>query len=83
MSWVRVPAGSQNMPKYKVLKHFRWGDLELDAGQFILIEKYELPGDHKADGTSKVSVEHYPDKSTLVSTKAVEGMILLEKIEAH
>lgn len=83
MSWVRVPAGSQNMQKYKALKHFRWGDLELDAGQFILIEKYELPGDHKAGGPSKVSVEHYPDKSTLVSTKAVEEIVLLENIRTH
>lgn len=62
--------------RYKVLKHFQWGDLYLDAGRIILIEDY-------GDGMSLVSVEHYPDRKQLVGTNAIEGMELLEKIKKY
>lgn len=64
------------MTKYKVLKHFQWGTLKLEKNQIILIEA-------KDDKTSVVSVEHYPDKNQVVSSKAVESMIFLQKIERY
>lgn len=64
------------MQKYKVLKYFQWGDLTLDKGQIILVEKQN--SDH-----SLVSLEHYPNKSQLVGTSSIEGMTLLKKIEKY
>lgn len=63
------------MTKYKVIKYFQWGDLKLDKGQIIHIES-------KNDG-SLVSVAHYPEKNQFVSTKAIESMIFLKKIEEY
>ena len=74
MSWVRVPPDS-HMKKYKILKNFMWGTLSLEKGSNILIKEED-------DGLSTVSVEHYPDKSQLIGTKAVEGMTLLQRIKA-
>ncbi len=52
-----------------------WGTLSLEKGSNILIKEED-------DGLSTVSVEHYPDKSQLIGTKAVEGMTLLQRIKA-
>jgi len=66
------------MTKYKVLKYFNWGGkLEIEPGQIILVEDM-------ADGrTSQVTIEHYPEKSLLVATRAVQGMLSLEKFELY
>jgi len=79
VSWVRVPAGSQNfiiMDKYKVIQYFQWGNLKLDKGQVILAEI-------KDNGNSLITVEHYPEEIQLVSTKSIESMIFLKKIERY
>jgi len=62
--------------KYKVLKHFQWGRLKLEKDQIILITE--------SDNTnSLVSINHYPEKSQLINSKAIQGMISLKKIERY
>lgn len=61
------------MTKYKVISYFQWGDLKLDKGQILLIE-------NQSTERSLVSIEHYPEKNQIVSTKAVESMVFLQKI---
>ena len=74
MSWVRVPPDS-HMKKYQVLKYFQWGKLSLEKGNNVFITKQD-------EKLSTVSVEHYPEKSQLIGTKAIEGMTLLQRIKA-
>jgi hypothetical protein len=62
------------MTKYKVINYFQWGRLKLDKGQVILIEESDK-------NNSLVRLEHYPEKSQLVSSKAVTSMVSLNKIE--
>lgn len=64
------------MQKYKVINYFQWGNLKLDKGQILHIED-------QGEGRSMVSIEHYPDKNQLVGTSAIEGMMLLKKIEKY
>lgn len=45
----------------------------LEKGQVLEVEA-------KENTTSIVTVEHYPEKTQLVSTKSVESMVLLQKI---
>ncbi len=63
-----------NMSEYLVLQHFQWGQLILEKGQRVLVER-------TSDDHSIVSVKHYPEKSQLVGTKSIETMILLQKIK--
>lgn len=67
------------MKKYKVLKYFQWGRLKLDKGQIIVISDYHEYDDDRV----LVSVEHYPEKNQPVALGAVEGMVLLKKIEEY
>jgi hypothetical protein len=71
------------MNKFKVITYFQWGNLKLDKGQIILIIPHNPPGNNYAQDASMVSVEHYPEKKQLVSTKAIESMISLQKIERY
>jgi len=64
------------MTKYKVINYFQWGKLKLNKNQVLCVEK-------KDSQTSLVYIEHYPEKSQLVNTKAVESMIFLKKIEEY
>lgn len=71
------------MSKYKVLQYFQWGNLKLDKGQIVIIKSHNPPGNNYASDASMVSVEHYPEKNQLVTTKAVETMVFLKKIEKY
>ncbi len=63
------------MEKYIVIDFFRWGNLLLNKGQTLLIEKVDAR-------TVRVSVDGDPDgKPEIVSGKAVDTMIMLNKIE--
>lgn len=69
--------------KYKVLQYFQWGNLKLDKGQIIIIEPHNPPRNNYAQDVSLVSAEHYPEKKQLISTRAIESMISLKKIERY
>ncbi len=62
------------MTTFKVINYFQWGNLSLEPGQILLIE-------NQINGSSLVSVNHYPEKNQLVSTEAVESMVFLKKIK--
>ncbi|PIY80772.1 MAG: hypothetical protein COY80_01240 [Candidatus Pacebacteria bacterium CG_4_10_14_0_8_um_filter_42_14] len=62
------------MSNFKAIHYFQWGNLKLKKGEALLIE--ELDRDR-----SLVTVKHHPDKTLIVSTKAVENMVFLKKIE--
>lgn len=64
------------MRKYKILQYFQWGRLKLEKGQHILIKE-------KKGENSIVSIEHYPNKSQPIGSKAVESMISLNKIKEY
>ena len=69
------------MNTYKVLQYFQWGDLKLEAGQTIVIQPHNPPGNTYAQDASMVSVEHHPEKTQLVATRAIESMVSLKKIQ--
>ncbi|PIR62651.1 MAG: hypothetical protein COU65_02480, partial [Candidatus Pacebacteria bacterium CG10_big_fil_rev_8_21_14_0_10_42_12] len=58
----------------KVIDYFLWGDLKLGKGDILLVEETDRE-------CSRVTVKHHPDRTLLVSSKAVESMIFLKKIE--
>ena len=62
--------------KYKVLDYFEWGQLKLDKGQIIVIENQD-------DGDALVYVEHYPEKSQVISGQAMTNMVSLKKIKEY
>ena len=62
------------MTKFKVITDFQWGKLKLNKGQIISIEQ-------KSDGSAVVLPMFHSDLSQLISSKAVESMVFLKKIE--
>ncbi len=64
------------MSEYIVLQYFQWGQLILEKGQHLLVER-------TSDDHSMVSIKHYPEKSQLVGTKSIETMIVLQKIKEY
>jgi len=65
------------MTKYKVLEYLQWGRLNLEKNQIIIIQNL----DDKQ--TSLVYVEHHLEEKQVVSTRAVDSMIFLKKIEKY
>ena len=63
------------MARYKVLKDFQWGKMYLTRSTIITINE-------QSNDLSVVSLQNSED-TQIVGTKAVEGMVLLEKIEKY
>lgn len=64
------------MNEYKILKYWQCGNLQLREGQIVNIT------DNK-DGSSLVSIKHYPEKNQLVTTKGIENLLAIKKIEKY
>lgn len=67
------------MRKFKVLKDFTWGELILGMGDYIFVE--DLPADNSGYEQSIVTKEYFPDRKQTISSRAVAGMMKMQRIE--